>query len=120
MREICAEIMEGYRPNQSNRETRPAGKRWLEGGIGVGSGSAVPRGEIEVPYYCEMLGLRARPNIDETQWECYSSRDGQAKYALNAFDYDIICQQTYRNPFAIAIQDGNPYVQPAYRWRCYG
>jgi hypothetical protein len=120
IRSICMEIVEGYRATPENRTTRPAGMYWLENGIGLTTNASVPRGEIEVEYYCEMMGLRARMSADETVWECYTNVTGETQYVLDSFDYDVICQQTYRNPNAVAIQDGNRFVSEANRWRCYG
>lgn len=120
IRAICNEIMGGYRPTPENRIERPGGRYWLTDGIGLTTGGILPRGEVEVDYYCEMLGLRARVDAEETVWECFSPSDEETRYTLKAFDYDLICQQTYRNPEAVAIQDGSKFIPPAMRWRCYG
>lgn len=120
VRDICLSLMERYRPTPDNRAQRPSGgKFWLEGGIDLRTGEALPRGELSTNYYCAMFGLRARTDADETIWECFS-RDERVIYPLTTFDYDMICQQIYRNEEAVAIQDGSQFINPAFRWRCYG
>jgi len=120
MRDICVQLLEKYRPTPEDRTARPSSRFWLTDGIGLTTSEVVPRGEVQPEYYCSMLGLRARMDTDETVWECYRAGSGETMYTLTAFDYDIICQQTYRNDEAVAIQDGSAFISPALRWRCYG
>lgn len=100
----------------SSRASAPRGARVLTGGVGQTNGAAMPSGQFQVEFYCEDLGLR--PAEDGTNWYCNYSNGGRA-FTITNLDFDAICQATYFNASAFAIQDGNG-SRPAYRWQCYG
>lgn len=80
----------------------------LNNGIGISSVTPMNNGEFQVEGYCRG-GNRASQN--GTDWFCGTTR-------LTSSDFSRICQLTYGDPNAIAIQ-GNYSSRPAYNWRCH-
>jgi len=116
---ICRVIMESQRAEPQNR-TRPASGLWqLTNGVGLTNGGRVSDGQVQTEYYCARLGLIARVSEDEMSYECVDAANPNFSFPLEAIHHDIICQQTYRNPEAIAFQINIAGVSPVSSWRCY-
>jgi len=92
----------------SLRVTAPANSQLLNGGRGITNNAAMDAGNFQVEGYCTNKGPVSQDNIN---WFCGST-------PLTVRDYDTICQQTYSNLGAFAIQNGGSST-PAYNWRCY-
>lgn len=97
------------------RTNPPSGASLLSGGVGLSDGRAMGQGEFQVEWYCNILNFGVA--TDGNHWVCTVNEVVLA--ILSPDDLDRICQATYRNVTAVAIQDGSGDV-PAYRWRCYG
>ncbi len=86
-------------------------------------GSPQPKGEMQIEEYCKQRNLVASHN--DYVWWCEDA-NGTIKHYIIPIDIDIICQVTYRNGQAFAIEirpediDDKQRRNPAYRWRCYG
>jgi hypothetical protein len=90
--------------------------RLLNNGRGLSTGSAMNGGHFEVEGYCGILNPAYGVYEDDVNWFC--TFEGQSALQLRQQHFDDICQQTYTNPNAFAVQiSGNE--TPAYRWRCY-
>lgn len=99
----------------SDRSTAPANARLLTGGVGLSNNSAMAPGEFQVEWYCNILGYGV--GTDGQYWYC--TVEGVRLARLSPSDFDAICQASYNNPRAFAIQNGTGEA-PAYRWLCYG
>ncbi len=98
----------------SNRAVPPGASRILTGGIGLTNSAPMPDGDFQVEWYCNLQNYGVRN--DDLNWQC--TENDQPVFVLDINDLDAICQATYFNPTAFAIQDGEGAI-PAYRWRCY-
>lgn len=116
---ICQIILEANRPNPENRARPPSGLWQLTDGIGLTNGGRVSDGQVQLDYYCTLLGMDISMDAAQDHWQCVSSEDASIVLPLEPWHHDIICQQTYRNPEAIAFQLALG-VAPAQSWRCYG
>ncbi len=97
-----------------DRSRAPDGSELLNGGRGLTDGTTQNNGELQVEGYCRNLGYGT--NHDSNNWYC--TNNGVNALQLEIADFDRICQQTYNNAEAFAIQDGNSYV-PSFNWHCY-
>jgi hypothetical protein len=88
----------------------------LTGGVGLTDGAPQGPGEFQVEWYCNQQGYGI--GQDEFDWFCLTD-SGERATTLGIADFDVVCQTTYSNPRAFAIQDGFSPT-PAFRWRCYG
>jgi len=116
---ICRIIIESQRPEPQNRNRPTSGLWQLTNGIGLTDGGQISNGQVEAEYYCTRLGFTMRVSEDERVYECVSPSDSVNVFPLEAVHHDIICQQTYRNPEAIAFQMNIAGISPAFSWRCY-
>lgn len=98
----------------SNRVVPPPASRILTGGVGLTNQAPMPDGDFQVEWYCNLQNYGVQN--DPLNWQC--TENGQPVFVLDINDLDAICQATYFNPTAFAIQDGQGDI-PAYRWRCY-
>jgi TolB protein len=98
----------------TDRIVPPNASRLLTGGIGLTNGAAMPDGDFQVEWYCNLQTYGVQN--DDLNWQC--TQNEQPIFLLDINDLDAICQATYFNPTAFAIQDGDGSI-PAYRWRCY-
>lgn len=105
----------GSLPPITNRIAPPAGATVLTNGIGLSDGSPQNAGEFQVEWYCNILNYGVA--TDGNNWLC--TINGVVLATLSVDDLDRICQATYNNPRAFAIQNGTGDL-PAYRWQCYG
>lgn len=117
---ICQTIIQTNRPNPENRNRPPTGMWQLVDGIGQANGARVSDGQVQVEYYCSVLGLNVRTDDTQEYWECFDDTDPSQTFVLDEMHHDIICQQTYADPTAIAFQLSFEGVPPALSWRCYG
>jgi serine/threonine protein kinase len=87
----------------------------LTGGIGLSDGTELDPGAFQVEYFCTSRGYQT--SNDGTDWYC---EDGFGAHVitLGQGDFDEICQDTYHNVAAFALQNGEG-VSEAFRWRCY-
>lgn len=99
----------------ADRRSPPSGARLLQDGLGLSDGRTMNNGEFQLEWYCEDLGYLI--TNDGVNWYC-TLRNGQTAFQLLPADFDMVCQATYANPNAYAIQDGLSQVD-AFRWRCY-
>ncbi|MEM9950503.1 MAG: hypothetical protein AAF846_02790 [Chloroflexota bacterium] len=88
----------------------------LTNGTGLTNGAPVTNGEFQVEGYCNRLNSSYGVSEDGTNWFC--TFNGQNAIQLRQADFNEICQLTYNNPQAIALQINNGQ-RPAYQWRCY-
>jgi len=88
----------------------------LMNGQGLSTGGSVSNGEFQVEGYCSILNSEYGVSEDGTDWYC--TFQGQRALTLREIHFTEICQLTYDNPNAIAIQDGTS-GPAAFRWRCY-
>lgn len=88
----------------------------LTNGRGLTNGASVSNGEFQVEGYCNILNPSYGVAEDGTDWYC--TFQGQRALTLRQTQFNDICQRTYSNPNAIAIQVNNGQ-RPAYQWRCY-
>jgi hypothetical protein len=74
-------------------------------------------GEVQVEGYCHQLGY----DVDEdgVYWYCLDYSTRARVLTLNTQDFNKICQLTYHNYTAFAVQDGYNST-PSHNWRCYG
>jgi hypothetical protein len=86
----------------------------LQGGIGRTNGAKMKPGEFQVEYYCHEQGYDIYN--DRNNWYCM--RNKRIVKTLTQQDFDRICQNTYNNPQAFALQTGTNRIA-AYNWRCY-
>ncbi len=108
---------EGESPDYNppvDRSDPPAEARLLSGGRGLTDGRRMPPGDFQVEYYCNTRGF----GITNTDTDWYCTSGGSRVVTLGLPELDQICQETYADPAAYAIQDGSGSI-PAYRWRCY-
>lgn len=98
-----------------NRRGTPSLSELLNDGIGITDGIPQNNGEIQVEGYCTQLGYNSATETNQG-WACTTS-SGIA-FELDVIHYDLICRETYSNPRAFAVQDGDSNV-PAFQWRCY-
>jgi hypothetical protein len=84
----------------------------LRNGRGRTNGARVTNGEFQVEYYCSAYGYAGQIRRDNNYWYC-------GNFTLRQHDFNIICQDTYNNPRAWALQNGNSNIR-AFNWRCYG
>lgn len=98
----------------ADRSRPPENARILEGGLGLTDGRGLPPGEFQVEWYCNLQQYGVQ--TDEINWFC--TLNNAPVFILDINDFDSICQASYYNPLAFAIQD-RPNAAPAYRWRCY-
>lgn len=117
---ICNEILEANRPVPDNRTKPKSGLKQLTNGTGQVDGSRISNGQVQMEYFCKRLGMDTRIDSDQTHYECVDRKDQSTVFVLEAVDHDIICQQTYHNPAAIAFQVKITGISPAQSWRCYG
>ena len=117
---ICQTIIQTNRPNPEIRNRPPTGTWQLINGIGQTNGTRISDGQVQMEYYCSVLGLDARTNNTQEYWECFDHTDPSQTFVLDEMHHDIICQQTYADPMAIAFQLSFEGVPPALSWRCYG
>ena len=96
--------------NNSNIDTL------LTNGRGITNGAVVSNGEFQVEGYCNILNTSYGVAEDGRDWYC--TFNDQRALTLRQQQFNDICQRTYSNPNAIAIQVNNGQ-QPAYQWRCY-
>ena len=98
----------------ADRRTTPANASVLVEGVGLTNGMAMPPGEFQVEWYCNLqnFGVQA----DEHNWFC--TDNSVHIFTLDVNDFDSICQATYYHPLAFAVQDGTG-SRPAFRWQCY-
>lgn len=94
----------------------PTGPQLLNNGRGLSNGAPVSNGEFQVEGYCDILNPQYGVSEDRTDWFC--TFEGQRALTLRQDQFDDICQQTYNNANAVAIQinNGEPL---AYQWRCF-
>jgi|GEM_PF-6761636 len=90
--------------------------RLLTNGRGITNSAAMSNGEFQVEGYCSLLNSEYGVSEDGTDWYC--TFQGQRALTLRQEHFNDICQRTYSNANAVAIQVNNGQV-PAYRWRCY-
>ena len=88
----------------------------LSNGRGLTNGAAVANGEFQVEGYCNILNSSYGVSEDGTDWYC--TFNDQRALTLRQAQFNDICQRTYSNNNAIAIQVNNGQ-RPAYQWRCY-
>lgn len=88
----------------------------LTNGRGLTNGSSVSNGEFQVEGYCTILNSSYGVAEDGTDWFC--TFQGQRALTLRQTQFNDICQRTYSNQNAIALQINNGQ-RPAYQWRCY-
>jgi eukaryotic-like serine/threonine-protein kinase len=88
----------------------------LTGGTGLTDGAELDAGAFQIEYFCTSRGYTT--SNDGTNWYC-ENESGVTMITLQQSDFDEICQETYHNDAAFALQDGEG-VSPAFRWRCYG
>lgn len=98
----------------TDRTRAPQGAVLLTGGISRTNGQRIGDGELRVEYYCNSQGYGV--TNDNNNWYCTSG--GRNVLTLTAEDFDIMCQHTYSNFYAFAIQNGQGAI-PAFRWQCY-
>lgn len=99
----------------SNRSVVPPDAELLTGGVGRSNGANQTPGEVQVEYFCRSRGFGI--TRDSNNWFCTAGN--QRVYTIMPSDFDLICQQTYFNPNAFALQTG-PQTEPSLRWQCYG
>lgn len=97
-----------------DRTSVPPGARMLTGGYGLTNGARQPDGEFQVEWFCNSQGYGVRNDPDN--WYCTSG--GRDAVTLSIEDFDTLCQLTYNNSQAFAIQSTSNR-NPAYRWRCF-
>ena len=73
-------------------------------------------GNFQVEGYCDILNSEYDVDRDDTDWYC-TFRDQRA-LTLRESQFTDICQRTYNEPNAVAIQVQGSAV-PALQWRCY-
>ncbi|MGJ3239172.1 MAG: hypothetical protein ACFE0Q_10745 [Anaerolineae bacterium] len=88
----------------------------LNNGRGLTNSATMNNGEFQVEGYCTILNPRYGVAEDGNEWYC--TLDGQRALTLRQVQFNDMCQRTYNNPRAIAIQLDTGQA-PAYRWRCY-
>jgi eukaryotic-like serine/threonine-protein kinase len=88
----------------------------LTDGQGLSDGAELDAGAFQIEYFCTSRGYTT--SNDGTNWYC-ENESGETTITLQQSDFDEICQDTYHNDEAFALQDGEG-VSPAFRWRCYG
>ncbi|MGB7339766.1 MAG: hypothetical protein WBC91_12805 [Phototrophicaceae bacterium] len=88
----------------------------LTNGQGLTNGAGVTNGEFQVEGYCTLLNTSYGVSEDGNNWYC--TFNGQSALQLRQQNFNEICQRTYNNTLAIAIQINNG-ARPAYQWRCY-
>lgn len=107
-------------PAGNDRRVAPSDAELLNGGVGLTTRAEMNNGEMQVERFCALVGAQqARLSENSDGWYCTGRSGGKLKKPeLSAADFDRICQLTYSNDSAFAIQDGQDTVR-AYRWRCY-
>jgi hypothetical protein len=88
--------------------------RLLNNGTGLSTGQTVRNGEMQVEYYCSRRGY----GIDHNNNDWFCVNNGRRVLTFQSSDFDAICQETYNNSDAFALQNGSGEI-PAFRWRCY-
>lgn len=88
----------------------------LTNGRGLTTGGTVTNGQFEVEGYCSILNSQYGVSEDGTDWYC--TFNGQRALTLRQEQFNDICQRTYNNSNAIAVQVNNGQPR-AYQWRCY-
>jgi len=86
------------------------------------SPTPIPRltrlGEFQVEWYCNNQGYGVRLANGDRDWVCTNNQTGQVAFTLSQLDFSRICQVTYKDPYALAIQDQQKSTA-AYNWSCY-
>lgn len=90
--------------------------RLLNHGFGITTGSAMNEGHFEVEGYCGIVNPAYGVFEDDVNWFCTFQE--QPALELRQQHFDDICQRTYNNHGAFAIQISSNET-PAFRWRCY-
>jgi hypothetical protein len=75
-------------------------------------------GEFAVEWYCNEKGLGVPLVNNDADWACTDPTSQQILFILDQDDFNTICQRTYRNSAAYAVQDQNKPPH-AYNWSCY-
>jgi hypothetical protein len=75
-------------------------------------------GEFQVEWYCNNQGYGVILVNNQADWACTERKTNKVVFVLDASDFDKICQTTYNNPDAFAIQDQVKDIK-AYTWSCY-
>ncbi len=88
----------------------------LMNGTGLSNDQSVTNGKMQVEGYCTDQGYGIKQ--DNTNWYCTDAQNNAVK-TLTSTDFNQICQETYNDPSAFAVQDGADSVA-AYNWNCYG
>ncbi|MEL7435573.1 MAG: hypothetical protein AAFN11_16615, partial [Chloroflexota bacterium] len=86
-----------------------SGDTLLSNGRGLTTGRTVTNGEFEVEGYCNILNNQYGVSEDGTDWYCTFNE--QRALTLRQEQFNDICQRTYSNLNAVAIQVNNG--QPA-------
>jgi hypothetical protein len=90
--------------------------RLLNNGRGITTGSAMNEGNFEVEGYCGLLNPAYGVYEDDVNWFCTFQEQSALQLRQNHFD--DICQRTYNNLGAFAVQISSN-ESPAFRWRCH-
>ncbi len=98
---------EPYNPPSDRTQIPPQAIR-LSSGIGMTTDRLLTEGRMEVEGYCTNWGTV--PSYDDANWYCDDLQ-------LTPEHFDSICHETYRNPYAFALQVGTDV--PAFSWSCF-
>jgi hypothetical protein len=93
----------------------------LQNGVGLSNGRRISDGGMQVQGYCNPQYLEGYTAVshDNDHWYCHRSQGSSDRAQLTQEDFDRICQLTYSNPNAVAIQSDGPSI-PAFSWKCFG
>jgi hypothetical protein len=93
----------------------------LQNGVGLSNGRRLNDGGLQVEGYCNPQYVEgyAAVSHDNEHWYCHRSRGSSDRVQLTQADFDRICQLTYSNSNAIAMQVDGPSI-PAFNWKCFG
>ncbi|GAB5491258.1 MAG: hypothetical protein Phog2KO_14730 [Phototrophicaceae bacterium] len=88
----------------------------LNNGRGLTNGQVMTNGEFQVEGYCTLLNSSYGVDEDGVDWFC--TFQDQRALTIQQDQFNEICQRTYNDPNAVAIQV-NQGQALAYQWRCY-
>jgi len=108
-------------PTQAPSPTTPPVLVPMQNGVGLSTGRRMNDGGIQVQGYCnpEYFEGYTAVSHDSDYWYCHRSRGSSDKVQLTQENFDQICQLTYSDPNAVAMQVDGPSI-PAFNWKCFG